>query len=147
MDPQTQPPTPQPSMSSQPAAQPHAGKKVLCIEDEHFISELYDRALTRAGYVIDLESDGAVALQKAQTDTFDIILLDLMIPNIDGIEILRRLRDPAQTPHLKAKIIIITNLEQRDDVRADIERQADGYIVKAEITPRELADFLDHLAL
>ena len=119
------------------------GKKVLCIEDEHFISELYVRALTRAGYEVTVEIDGQKGLALAQTDQFDIILLDLMIPTITGIEVLRRLRDAAQTPHLHGKIIITTNLEQREDIRADIERQADGYIVKAEITPRELVAFLD----
>jgi DNA-binding response OmpR family regulator len=124
------------------AAQP---KKVLCIEDEHFISELYVRALTRGGYQVDAELDGQKGLAKAQTNAYDIILLDLMVPNLDGIEILRALRDPAKTPHLKAKVIIITNLEQRDEVRADIERQADGYLVKAEITPRELVEILDKL--
>ena len=121
--------------------------RVLCVEDEHFISELYTRALTKAGYAIDVEADGPTALKMAQSDNYDIILLDLMIPNIDGIQILRSLRDPKQTPHLKAKIIIITNLEQREDVRADIEKQADGYVIKAEITPHELVDLLNNLAL
>lgn len=121
------------------------GKRILCIEDEHFISELYTRALTKAGYAVDVELDGAEGLKKAQTDNYDIILLDLMIPNLTGIEILRLLRGPAQTQNLKAKIIITTNLEQRDDVRTDIEKQADGYIVKAEITPRELVDVLAKL--
>ncbi len=136
----------QPTTQQSPS-QPHAGKKVLCVEDEHFISELYDRALTKAGYAIDVEADGQKALEKALTDAYDIILLDLMVPNIDGIQILRALRDPAKTTRLKAKIIIITNLEQREEVREDIEKQADGYIIKAEITPHELADFLDNLAL
>ena len=119
-----------------------AGKKVLCIEDEHFISELYVRSLSKAGYTVDVELDGAEGLRKAQTDAYDIILLDLMIPTLTGIEILRALRDPVKTPHFKAKIIITTNLEQRDDVRSDIERQADGYLVKAEITPNELVGLL-----
>jgi DNA-binding response OmpR family regulator len=119
-----------------------AGKRVLCIEDEHFISELYVRSLTKAGYAVDVELDGAEGLKKAQTNQYDIILLDLMIPTLTGIEILRALRDPSQTPALKAKVIITTNLEQRDDVRTDIEKQADGYLVKAEITPRELVDIL-----
>jgi DNA-binding response OmpR family regulator len=121
-------------------------KKVLFIEDEHFISELYARALTKAGYQVDVQLDGQKGLAAAQADTYDIILLDLMIPNITGIEVLRTLRDPAKTPKMHAKIIITTNLEQRDDVRADIEQQADGYLVKAEITPRELVEFLSHLA-
>jgi DNA-binding NarL/FixJ family response regulator len=68
-----------------------------------------------------------------------------MVPSLTGIEILRVLRDPARVPPLKAKIIITTNLEQREDVRADIERQADGYVVKAELTPHELVNFLDRI--
>lgn len=118
------------------------GKKVLCVEDERFISELYVRALTKAGYDVTVEVDGQKGLELAQTDQFDIILLDLMVPTITGIEVLRRLRSPSETPSLRAKIIITTNLEQREDVRADIEKQADGYLVKAEITPRELVEFL-----
>ncbi|MGF7228370.1 MAG: response regulator [Candidatus Saccharibacteria bacterium] len=123
------------------------GKKILCIEDEHFISELYVRALTKAGYDVTVEVDGQKGLGLAQTNQYDIILLDLMIPTITGIEVLRHLRNTTETPHLKSKIIITTNLEQREDIRADIEKQADGYIVKAEITPHELVEFLDGLAL
>jgi len=124
----------------------HRGKRVLCIEDEHFIGELYARALGNAGYSVDIELDGQRGLERAQTNQYDIILLDLMVPNLTGIEILRLLRDPVKTPNFKAKIVVTTNLEQRDEVRADIEKQADGYLVKAEITPRELVEFLDNMA-
>jgi len=117
-------------------------RKVLIMEDEHFISELYVRALTRAGYQPTVEIDGQKGLEMAKTDQFDIILLDLMIPTITGIEVLRQLRNPS-APKLKAKIVITTNLEQREELRADIEAQADAYLVKAEITPRELVDFLN----
>jgi CheY-like chemotaxis protein len=131
-------------MEPQTTPAPHSiGKKILCIEDEHFISELYVRALSKAGYDVTVEVDGLRGLKLAQTDQFDIILLDLMIPSITGIEVLQRLRDPQQTPHLKAKVIITTNLEQRDDIRDDIESKADGYVVKAEITPHELVGILD----
>ncbi len=119
------------------------GKRVLCIEDEYFISELYVRALTRAGYDVTVEVDGRQGLELAKSNAFDIILLDLMIPSITGIEVLRRLRNPAETKKLDAKVIITTNLEQREDIRSDIEAQADGYLVKAEITPRELVEFLN----
>jgi len=128
-------------MSDQPA--PPTNRTVLCIEDEHFISELYSRALTKAGYQVTTIADGVQALAEAQTNKYDIILLDLMVPNLTGIEILRALRDPARVPPLRSKIIITTNLEQREDVRADIEKQADGYLVKAELTPHELASFIN----
>src|SRR5664279_4837276 len=98
----------------QPDTTPITPKKVLCIEDEHFISELYARALTKAGYVVAVQLDGQKGMAAAQTDEYDIILLDLMIPSITGIEVLRTLRDPKQTPRLHAKIIVTTNLEQRD---------------------------------
>ncbi len=129
-------------MTSPSTPTPATGRKVLCIEDEYFISELYNRALTKAGYKVDVVADGQEALTMAQTNKYDIILLDLMIPTITGIEVLRVLRDPARVPPLQAKIIVTTNLEQREDVRADIEKQADGYLVKAELTPHQLVDFL-----
>lgn len=133
-------------MPSNPNDQTAARKKVLCIEDERFIGELYSRALTRAGYDIVVEPDGQKGFELAQTDRFDIILLDLMVPGLTGIEILRRLRGPGSSaPELHAKIIITTNLEQREQVRAEVEKQADGYIVKAEITPRQLVEFLQQL--
>lgn len=118
------------------------GKKILVVEDEHFISELYVRALTKAGYGITVASDGKQALELAKSNQFDIILLDLMIPNMTGIEVLRHLRNTTETPQLRSKIIITTNLEQREEVRADIEKQADAYLVKAEVTPKELVAFL-----
>lgn len=132
---------PQQTTASSDAKQ-SAGRKILIVEDEHFISELYVRALTRAGYDVTVEVDGQKGLELAQTNTFDIILLDLMVPTITGIDILRSLRGPSSKP-LKSKIIITTNLEQREETRADIEKQADAYLVKAEITPRELVDFLN----
>jgi DNA-binding response OmpR family regulator len=124
---------------------PQGGRKVLCIEDEHFISELYTRALSKGGYHVDVIADGKQALEVAEKNEYDIILLDLMVPSLSGIEILRKLRDPARVPPIKAKIIITTNLEQREDVRADIEKQADAYVVKAELTPHELVELVDRI--
>jgi CheY-like chemotaxis protein len=125
---------------------PHPqGRTVLCIEDEHFISELYTRALTKGGYKVTVEADGVKALSVAQTNQFDIILLDLMVPNLTGIEILNALRDPARVPPVRSKIIITTNLEQREAVRNEIQTKADGYLVKAELTPNELVDFVNNI--
>ncbi|HUD10230.1 MAG TPA: response regulator [Candidatus Saccharimonadales bacterium] len=121
--------------------------QVLCVEDEYFISNLYSRVLTVAGYKVTIEGDGLKGLQLAQTDAYDIILLDLMLPSMSGIDILRTLRDPSKTPYLHAKIIVMTNLEQHPDLRADIEKHADGYLVKADITPRALVNFLGDLRL
>lgn len=129
------------------AAKPLNGKKVLLIEDESFIGDLYVRALNAGGYTPTVIVDGAQALVEAQTNVYDIILLDIMLPNLTGTEILTTLRNPDLTPNFKAKVIITTNLELDEEGRAAIENKADGYIVKADITPKELVAFLDQVDL
>lgn len=123
------------------------GKKVLVIEDEQFISELYLRALAASGYETKVVVDGEEAWHEAETNIYDIILLDIMLPNLTGTEILKRLRDETNGRKLKAKIVITTNLELAKEDRAVIEAQADGYIIKAEVTPKELVVFLNQLQL
>lgn len=137
-------------MEEQPVSQPtqsssnNASKrKVLCIEDEVFISELYTRALAKAGYDVHVEMDGMKGLSAAMTNTYDIILLDIMVPNMIGIDILRHLRE--EKPDLRAKIVITTNLEQGKEHRKEIEKSADGYLIKAEVTPKQLVQFLDSI--
>ncbi|MGI9027652.1 MAG: response regulator transcription factor, partial [Candidatus Saccharimonadales bacterium] len=110
--------------------------KVLCLEDEQFISDLYKRALEREGYQATIISNGQDALAEAKTNSYDIILLDIMVPGMLGIDVLTSIRK--ETPDLKAKIIITTNLEQDDKARTIAENQADAYLIKAEITPRQL---------
>jgi DNA-binding response OmpR family regulator len=123
----------------------NSGRSVLCIEDEYFISELYDRALSKGGYQVTVIADGKQGLDAALTNNYDIILLDLMVPSLTGVEILRAIRDTSVDPPIKSKIIIITNLEQSEETRKDIESQADGYLVKAAMTPKELVSFIDHV--
>ncbi len=122
-------------------------KKILCVEDENFISELYVRALNKAGYEVTVASDGAEALKQAQTDIYDIILLDIMLPGMLGTEVLRTLRDPSKTPNLHSKIIITTNLEQKEESRRQIELMADGYLIKAAMTPKEMVEFVKQIEI
>jgi len=115
--------------------------RILCIEDELFISELYARALNKAGYEVNVIVDGEEGLLEAKTNQYDIILLDLMVPNITGMEILNQLRGRGGSG-FSGKIIITTNLEQGEQGRGELEKLADGYVVKAEVTPHELVEYL-----
>ncbi|MCA9331596.1 response regulator [Candidatus Saccharibacteria bacterium] len=130
-------------MNEDQTSLPATPKRVLCVEDEHFINELYARALTKAGYQTTVVTDGEQALQEILSDEYDIVLLDIMLPSLIGTEVLKRIR--ADKPDLKAKIIITTNLELSEENRAAIEAQADGYVVKADLTPRQMAEFLAQL--
>ena len=118
--------------------------KVLYIEDEHFISELYVRALTRAGFDTKVVLDGVTGLKEAQSDNYDVILLDLMIPMITGMDVLRHLRDPGAKV-LRAKVVIATNLDIGGESRVELEKLADGYLIKAEITPKELVSYIQNM--
>ncbi|MGH7195432.1 MAG: response regulator transcription factor [Candidatus Saccharimonadales bacterium] len=126
---------------------PVANAKILYLEDEPTIGQLYGQVLAQAGYQVTLEPDGQKGLKLAQTDQFDIILLDLMLPNLAGRDILQILRDKSKTPNLKAKIVILTNLEQDNQARAALAKQADGYLIKADFTPHDLVNFLGDLKL
>lgn len=120
-------------------------KTVLIIEDEHFISELYARALNKSGYEVTIMLSGDDGLEAALTDGFDVILLDLMLPGITGFEILEKIRGPKAEKQVQAKIIITTNLDQDEDNRNRVDELADGYLIKAEITPKELVNVIDGL--
>lgn len=119
--------------------------KILCIEDEHFISELYSRALTKAGYEVTVVFSGEDGLTKAFSDDYAIILLDIMIPDIDGVEVMRRLRGPDASLKVHSKIVITTNLDLDAGVREAVEEQADGYLIRAEITPSELVEYVKQI--
>lgn len=127
------------------ALEPTRQKRILCIEDEYFISELYERALRKAGYDVTTALNGMDGLEIAQTNSYDVVLLDLMVPGMTGMEILRALRDPKKSPGFSSRIIITTNLDQDETTRAEVEKQADGYLIKAAITPKELVSFIDKL--
>lgn len=120
-------------------------RRILCIEDEFFISELYERALRKAGYDVTTALNGMDGLEIAQTNNYDVVLLDLMVPGMTGMEILRALRDPQKSPGFTSRIIITTNLDQDEATRAEVEKQADGYLIKAAITPKELVQYVDAL--
>jgi DNA-binding response OmpR family regulator len=122
-----------------------AQKTILCIEDERFISDLYARALTNAGYDVMIVDDGELGLHHAVNGNFDIILLDIMLPTMNGVDMLYKMKSPHVVPPMKSKIIITTNLDQKEDVRKKVEELADGYLIKAEITPKELVEYIQQL--
>lgn len=130
------------------AQNPPAGnsKKILCIEDERFISDLYTRALSNAGYDVTVVNDGELGLHHASSGNYDIILLDIMLPTMNGVDMLYKLRSEHVQPPLQSKIIITTNLDQKEETRKKVEQMADGYLIKAEITPKELVNYLEQLA-
>jgi DNA-binding response OmpR family regulator len=121
-------------------------KTILCIEDDRFIGEMYVRSLKKAGYEIDWMVGGNDGLIAARNKHYDLILLDVMLPERRGNEILDSLRGGGEDLIPDTKIIVLTNFEQDDESRMAMEHHADAYLIKAEITPRKLLSVIEELS-
>jgi len=118
---------------------------ILIIEDDRFIGEMYVRSLKKAGYDIDWMVDGNDGLIAARNKAYDLILLDVMLPERRGTEILEALRGGKEDLIPNTKVIVLTNFEQDDESRMAMEKRADGYLIKAEITPSKLLAVITQL--
>ena len=117
-------------------------KKILIIEDDRFISEMYARSLKGAGYSVDEVVTGPEGYERAKGGAYDFVLLDIMIPDKTGVEVLEDLRGPDGQGLPNIKIIIMTNFEQDDAARQSMEKLADAYLIKAEITPKRMVEIV-----
>ena len=108
------------------------GRRVLVVDDDPTVSEVASSYLRAAGFVVDEVRDGFAALQAAERIDPDLVVLDRMLPGIDGIEVCRRLRRRAATP-----VILLTALGSEDERIAGLEAGADDYLAKP-FSPREL---------
>jgi DNA-binding response OmpR family regulator len=109
-----------------------APPRILVVEDDLTVSEVVTRYLEREGFVVEVAYDGAVALERALADPPELVVLDLMIPSLDGFEVCRRLRAAAPVP-----VIMLTARGEESDRIAGLELGADDYVSKP-FSPREL---------
>lgn len=120
-------------------------KNILIVEDDRFIGEMYARALKKAGYEVDWMVDGNDGLVAARNKDYDAILLDVMLPERRGTEILQALRGGKEDLVPNSRIVVLTNFEQDDESRIAMEHNVDAYLIKAEITPKKLLAVLEQL--
>jgi two-component system, OmpR family, response regulator ResD len=120
-------------------AQPRSGRTVLVVDDEPTIAEVVARYLERAGYETATAGDGLEALRVAANRRPDLIVLDVMLPGLGGLEVLRRLgeADGSRTP-----VILLTAKGEQDDKLVGLRDGADDYVVKP-FSPRELVARVD----
>ena len=121
-------------------------KNILCVEDDRFIGEMYVRSLRKAGYNVDWVVDGNDGLISARSNKYDLILLDIMLPEKRGQEIIKYLRGGKEDLIPNSKIIILTNFEQDEESREEMQKHADAYLIKAEITPRRLIEIIEKMS-
>lgn len=111
------------------------GRKILLIEDDAFLAGVYATKFGLEGFDVFQAADGEAGLKAAEKHEPDAILLDILMPKMDGFEVLRRLkRDPKLG---KVPVLMLTNLGQKEDVERCLKEGADDYLIKAHFVPGE----------
>ena len=108
-------------------------KKILIIEDDPFLSEMYMAKFSQSDFQVEVATDGKKGLEKIKTSEPDLILLDIVLPKMDGFEILKKVKEDSQLK--KIPVILLTNLGQKNEVEKGLALGADEYIIKAHFTP------------
>jgi len=122
-------------------------KNILLIEDDPFLVDIYTTKLKESGFNIEVDTDGERGLRELSEKNFDLLLLDIVLPQIDGWEILEKIKVlSANIRHLEnLKIVILSNLGQKEEVEKGIEMGAIRYLIKAHYTPSEVVAEIEQL--
>lgn len=113
-------------------------KNILIIEDDKFLRELIVKKLVKEGYKTSEAIDGEEGIKKIKEEKPGLILLDLILPGIDGFEVLAKMK--ADTNLASIPVIILSNLGQKEDVEKGLKMGATDYLIKAHFTPGEIID-------
>lgn len=111
---------------------------VLLVEDDVFLSGIYQKKFEMEGFKVFTADNGEKALTEAAKKKPDIILLDILLPKLDGFAVLEKLKNDPETKPIP--VILLTNLGQKDDVEKGLEAGAADYLIKAHFKPSEVVD-------
>lgn len=114
------------------------GSKILIIEDDRYISKMYQLKLSLEGYQVEVADNGKVGVEKVKSFMPNIILLDILMPELDGFEVLKVVKSDDATKNIP--VLIMSNLGQEDHIQKGMELGAVGYIVKSQFTPSKVVE-------
>lgn len=114
-------------------------KKILIVEDDEFLRELYVDTLTAEGYQITPALDGEEAYQKIKTGGWDLVLLDIIMPKMSGLEVVKKLKAEIPNTKFSKTLIFLTNLDKGEEINEALSL-GDGYLIKSQITPGDLVN-------
>jgi len=114
-----------------------AKKRILIMEDEKFLRDLYVQILKEEGYEVTEAADGEEGYRHLHEGGFDLILMDIMLPKMTGLDIMKKLKDdPVLKPN--GKIIFLTNLNQDIDINEGVAFGVSGCLIKSDYTPDQI---------
>jgi DNA-binding response OmpR family regulator len=116
-------------------------KRVLIVEDDQALIDLYDKKFTHSGYEVIRAEDGQEGLDKAQSENPDVILLDIMLPVMNGFEVLKNLRKTKVIDN--TPVVILSNYGETKNVTEGLVSGAVEYLIKVEHTPEEVVNIVE----
>jgi DNA-binding response OmpR family regulator len=132
-------------------------KKILLAEDDPFLVDIYQKKLKDSGFKVEVAKDGEKALEILKEKNFDLMLLDIVLPRIDGWKILEEIREMKKREEEiremkkekkdleKMKIVIWSNLGEKEDIKKGLSLGATSYLIKANFTPSEVVREIEKL--
>jgi len=118
-------------------------KKILLIEDDPFLVDIYSSKIKKAGFLIEIAEDGEKGLQRAKEGKPDLVLLDIVLPKMDGWEVLEKIRQDENLKDLK--VVVLSNLGQKEEVEKGIALKATKYLIKAHYAPSDVIKEIEEL--
>lgn len=110
----------------------------MIIEDDSFVMDIYQTKLNQEGYEVLLAENGAEALKKLEKETPDLVLLDIIMPYVDGLQVLKKIKASKKLKDIP--VILLTNLSQKEDINEGLGLGADDYLIKSHFTPSEVLE-------
>ncbi len=120
-------------------------KKILIIEDDPFLSEMYAAKFSQNEFQVEVAVDGKAGLAKIKEFVPGLILLDIVLPKMDGFEILKKIKGDSKLKNIP--IVLLTNLGQKNEIEKGMSLGADEYIIKAHFTPTAVVAKVKELLL
>jgi len=122
-------------------------KKILLVEDDPFLIDIYQKKLKDSGFKVEVVKDGEKALKALKEKSFDLMLLDIVLPGIDGWKILEEIGKMKKERRdlEKMKVVIWSNLGEKEDIKKGLSLGATSYLIKANFTPSEVVREIEKL--
>lgn len=120
-------------------------QKILLVEDNNTLADIFKYFLKDHGFNIRVATNGEKALEEAERYRPDLIFLDVMLPGISGFDVLEKLRRDPRYNSTKSKIVLLTNLGDATKMVPGVEKDIDGYVVKADIELDDLLNIIESL--
>lgn len=119
--------------------------KILIMEDDTAMAQIVSHKLQTSGFEVRHAPDGAIGLKLIEADVPDLVLLDLMMPEMDGFQVLESIRSNKDKKIAGLKVIVLSNLWSNEDILKTQNLKADGYMVKAYFTPDDILGKINEL--